>query len=75
MNPLLKALIARHGIVQSKLDAEMKARRPDEVRLSALKKLKLRLKDQIVRLERIERDGLSHLRRGRRGTVIPPVSL
>lgn len=54
MNPLLKSLKARHGIVQTRIEEEQKRPKPDTLRMSALKRLKLHLRDQIALLERME---------------------
>ena len=53
MNPLLKSLRARHEIVDTKIRIEQQAIQPDSVRLSILKRIKLRLRDQIAALERM----------------------
>ncbi|MBB1248651.1 MULTISPECIES: YdcH family protein [unclassified Rhizobium] len=52
MNPLMKALRVRHEILQSKIEGEMKAKQPDTLRITALKRMKLKLRDQIAALER-----------------------
>jgi hypothetical protein len=57
MRNLLRALRARHDIVQSRIDSEQVARRPDSLRVAALKKIKLQIKDQIVSLERMAANG------------------
>ncbi|MFN3506800.1 MAG: YdcH family protein [Allorhizobium sp.] len=52
MKQLLKALRARHSIVAAKIDEEQRRPQPDGVRVRALKKIKLHLKEQITLLER-----------------------
>ncbi len=52
MKQLLKALKARHSIVAAKIDEEQRRPRPDGIRVRALKKIKLHLKEQITLLER-----------------------
>ncbi|QLF68199.1 YdcH family protein [Peteryoungia desertarenae] len=54
MKPLLKALKARHAIVAAKIDEEQRQPTPDGVRVGALKKIKMSLKEQIAMLERAE---------------------
>jgi hypothetical protein len=53
MKNFLKALQARHGIVQARIDMEQRAKAPDSLRVAALKKIKLSLRDQIAALERL----------------------
>lgn len=53
MNPLLKSLKARHEIVQTRIDDESRSPAPDSLRVRALKKMKLHLRDQIAFLERV----------------------
>jgi hypothetical protein len=57
MRNLLRALRARHDIVQSRIDTEQVAKRPDSLRVAALKKIKLQIKDQITSLERMSANG------------------
>ena len=45
-----KALLFRHSVVQSKIDAEQSTPRPDPFRLLRLKRLRLSLKDRMHRL-------------------------
>ncbi|MEP3280298.1 MAG: YdcH family protein [Stappiaceae bacterium] len=47
----LKALRTRHEILDAKIDREQKRLRPDVLRVSAMKKIRLRLRDQITRIE------------------------
>lgn len=66
MKQLLKALKARHSIVAAKIDEEQRRPRPDSIRVRALKKIKLHLKEQITLLER--GDGPQVARRARRAS-------
>lgn len=54
MKQLLKALRARHALVANKIDDEQRRPQPDGFRVRSLKKVKLRLKEQITFLERAE---------------------
>ncbi len=54
MKQLLKALKARHTIVAAKIDEEQRRPQPDGIRVRALKKIKLHLKEQIMLLEQGE---------------------
>lgn len=54
MKQLLKALRARHSIVSAKIDEEQRRPQPDGIRVRALKKIKLHLKEQIMLLEQGE---------------------
>ncbi len=47
----LEALRARHGILQSKIDRESSRPRPDSIRMKILKKMRLKLREQIYRYE------------------------
>lgn len=49
----IKALRTRHGIVQAKIDREHLRPRPDTIRLTIMKKMRLKLRDQIARYEHI----------------------
>lgn len=49
----LNALRSRHGILQAKIDAEHSRPSPDTIRVKILKKMRLKLRDQIERYERI----------------------
>lgn len=64
MMQLLKALRARHSIVAAKIDEEQRRPQPDGIRVRALKKIRLHLKEQIQMLER--GDGAPSAARGRR---------
>ena len=48
----LDALKSRHAGLDAEIAAETKRPNPDEVRIHALKKEKLKLKDEIAALER-----------------------
>ncbi len=52
MHNHLKALYARHGIVESKIHGELNRPRPDSLQVRGLKKMRLHLNDQISRMER-----------------------
>lgn len=52
MNPRLYRLLESHQRIDRALREEMKRRRPDPTRAGHLKKLKLRVKDLIFRLNR-----------------------
>ena len=49
----LNALRARHGILQAKIDAEGLRPSPDTIRVKILKKMRLKLRDQIALYERL----------------------
>lgn len=49
----LNALRARHGILQTRIDQEERRPMPDSIRLTGLKKIRLRLREEISALERI----------------------
>ena len=53
MNRLLRALKARHAIMETRVTEEQRRPRPDPIRLRSLKTIKLQLRDQIASLERI----------------------
>ncbi|MDO6963170.1 YdcH family protein [Rhizobium alvei] len=53
MNRLLNALRARHAIMETRVSEEQRRPKPDPIRLRALKKIKLQLRDQIASLERM----------------------
>ena len=55
MKNLLKALKARHEILNARIDTEQRSRTPDVIRVSAMKRIKLGLKDQIAKLEQLGR--------------------
>jgi hypothetical protein len=52
MNPLLKALKSRHRIIEDRIHTEQKSPAPDSLRIMALKKIKLRMREQIEFLQR-----------------------
>ncbi|MGL4489529.1 MAG: DUF465 domain-containing protein [Rhizobiaceae bacterium] len=53
MKNLLRALQARHQIVQSRIDTEQRSKAPDSLRVASLKKIKLGIRDQMAMLERL----------------------
>jgi hypothetical protein len=58
MRNRLKALYSRHGIINAKIQGEQSRMRPDSLRVRALKKMRLKLLDQIEVTER--RFALAH---------------
>lgn len=58
MHQFLKSLRNRKAHVQSKIDEEQGRPSPDGMRLSALKKLKLRFREQIDFIERQNRQNV-----------------
>lgn len=48
-NPHLEALSARHAMIDGQIAAEMTRPLPDSAKVSALKRQKLRLKEEIAR--------------------------
>ncbi|MCF6367459.1 YdcH family protein [Rhizobium halophilum] len=56
MNRLLKALKARHAIMETRVMEEQRRPKPDPIRLKSLKTIKLQLRDQIASLERLLRE-------------------
>ncbi|KPF41193.1 DUF465 domain-containing protein [Rhizobium sp. G187] len=52
MKQLLKALKARQSIIAATIDEEQRRPQPDGIRVRALKKIKMHLKEQIMVLER-----------------------
>lgn len=52
-NPVkyLKALVLKSALIQLRIDDEMRARKPDDLRLLMLKKQRLMVKDAIVKLK------------------------
>lgn len=57
MDQFLKALLNRRTRVQSRIDDEQARPVPDQLRPSELKRLRLRYRDQIEYIERIDRYG------------------
>jgi hypothetical protein len=57
MDPFIKSLRHRRATVQARIDEEQARPSPDPIRLSALKRLKLRFRDQIEFIERLNRRG------------------
>ena len=63
----LKALKVRHDILESKIQGEMSRPRPDDLRLRLLKRMKLKLRDEMAGIEKLlfseESSGQSNNRR------------
>ncbi|SDA92780.1 YdcH family protein [Mesorhizobium qingshengii] len=57
MDQFIKSLRHRRATVQARIEDEQARPAPDQLRLSALKRLKLRFRDQIEFIERINRSG------------------
>lgn len=57
MDPFIKSLRRRRATVQARIEDEQARPVPDQLRLSALKRLKLRFRDQIEVIERMNRHG------------------
>lgn len=57
MDPFIKSLRHRRATVQARIEDEQVRPVPDQLRLSALKRLKLRFRDQIEFIERMDRHG------------------
>ena len=57
MDQFLKSLRHRRASVQARIEEEQARPAPDHLRLSALKKLRLRFRDQIEFIERMNRHG------------------
>ena len=51
MHARLDALRSRHGILESRIQGELQRPCPDLLRLAQLKRMKLRLREQIVEIE------------------------
>ena len=49
---LLKSLLLRSAVIQTRIDDAMKARRPDMLQILMLKKQRLKVKDMIMALQR-----------------------
>lgn len=72
MNRLLKALRVRHSILDTRVSEEQRRPLPDPIRLGALKKIRLQLRDQIASLERLLGQGaapVANRLRSKRRTV------
>ena len=65
MDPFLNSLRNRRAQIQARIEHEQARPAPDSLRLYGLKKLKLRFREQIEYLERLNREG--------QATVIPVV--
>ena len=57
MNQFIKSLRHRRATVQARIEDEQARPVPDQLRLSALKRLRLRFRDQIEFIERMNRRG------------------
>ena len=57
MDQFIKSIVHRRAIVQARIEDEQARPAPDQLRLSALKRLKLRFRDQIEFIERMNRRG------------------
>ncbi len=57
MDPFVKSLRHRKATVQALIVDEQARSAPDQLRLSALKRLRLRFRDQIDFIERLNRRG------------------
>lgn len=51
MHARLDALRSRHGILESRIEGELQRPCPDSLRVTQLKRKKLRLREQIVDIE------------------------
>jgi hypothetical protein len=69
MTPLLKALKSRHRIIEDRIHTEQKSPAPDSLRIMALKKIKLRMREQI---EFLQRTGHSSPHSGETSTARSP---
>jgi hypothetical protein len=72
MKALLKSLISRHEILEARISAEQRKPLPDDLRIRAMKKLKLKLKEQIAFLERSDEGLTAKLVRS---PLLPPRTL
>ena len=61
MHQLLKSLHHRRSTIQARIEDEQARPVPDQLRLRTLKKLKLRFRDQIELIERMNRRGEAFL--------------
>lgn len=57
MDQFIKSLRHRRAALQARIEDEQARPAPDQLRLSALKRLKLRFRDQIEFIERLNRRG------------------
>ena len=57
METLLKAMRARHLMLDDVIDREQRRAAADQIKIRAMKRMRLRLKDEIVRLEASARAG------------------
>lgn len=70
MDQFLKALTNRHRLIEDEIVAEEKRPAPDRMRVLALKKLKLRMREQIEILHREGRRAVTVVRRRRAAPFI-----
>lgn len=57
MDPFLNSLRNRHAVIDARIEREQARPAPDSLRLFGLKKLKLRFREQIEYIERLNREG------------------
>lgn len=57
MDPILNALRNRRAVIQARIEREQARPAPDSLALQGLRKLKLRFREQIEYLERLNREG------------------
>lgn len=57
MDQFIKSLRHRKAIIQARIEDEQARPAPDQLRLSALKRLKFRFREQIEFIERMNRRG------------------
>lgn len=57
MDQFIKSLRFRRATVQARIEDEQARPAPDQLRLSALKRMRLRFRDQIEFIERMNRRG------------------
>lgn len=70
MDQFLKALTTRHRLIEDEIVEEEKRPAPDRMRVLALKKLKLRMREQIEILHREGRRAVTVVRRRRAAPLI-----
>lgn len=57
MDQFLKALQTRRATIQRRIEQELASPNPDRLKLSSLKRLRVRFRDQIEFIERLNRNG------------------
>lgn len=70
MDQFLKALTTRHRLIEDEIVEEERRPAPDRMRVLALKKLKLRMREQIEILHREGRRAVTVVRRRRAAPLI-----